>query len=156
MVLAAIALMNFLLIYSSTTSRNFCRIFRALLCKILVSAHFLQELRGVPAHFYRKLFRAVQAQCSNTGFTGCGKKRKTVILSAEFARRIPLGLLFSIGRDSSPARRDQNDNQSTISATCKACATQTFDAINIFNPAREITDLERVPPAKAVGDCGTL
>ena len=30
--------------------------------------------------------------------------RKTVILSAEFARRIPLGLLFSIGRDSSPAR----------------------------------------------------
>jgi hypothetical protein len=38
----------------------------------------------------------------------------------------------------------------------KACATQTFDAISIFNPAREITDLEPVPPAKAVGDCGML
>src|SRR6267142_3951238 len=101
MVLAAIALTNFLLIYSSTTSRNFCRTFRALLCKILVSAHFLQEFCGVPGYFCRKRYSAVQARCSSTGFTGCGKKRKTVILSAEFARRIPLGLLFSIGRDSS-------------------------------------------------------
>jgi hypothetical protein len=38
----------------------------------------------------------------------------------------------------------------------EACATQTFDVIGIFNPAKEITGLERVPPAKAAGDCGTL
>jgi hypothetical protein len=30
----------------------------------------------------------------SVGFTGCGKKRKAVILSAEFARRISLSLLF--------------------------------------------------------------
>jgi len=41
--------------------------------------------------------------------SACGKRWKVVILSADFARRISLGLLFSIGRDSSPARRDQND-----------------------------------------------
>jgi hypothetical protein len=52
-----------------------------------------------------RLLRRIALGCvdalSSTGFTGCGKKRKTVILSAEFARRIPLGLLFSIGKDSS-------------------------------------------------------
>src|SRR6266550_5273264 len=71
MVLAATALPNFLLIYSSTTSRNFCRTFRALPCKILVSAYFLQELFGVPGYFCRKRYSAVQARCSSTGFSLC-------------------------------------------------------------------------------------
>src|SRR5437879_9816512 len=75
MVLAAIALTNSLPIFLSTTSRNFFRTFRALLCKILVSAHFLQEFCGVPGHFCRKHHSAVQARSGNAGFSMCTVNR---------------------------------------------------------------------------------
>jgi hypothetical protein len=63
-----------------------------------MSAHFslvlvAQASARLPGGQACVLFRQCQDQ-NPTGFTGCGKKRKTVILSAEFARRIPLGLFI--------------------------------------------------------------
>jgi hypothetical protein len=44
--------------------------------------------------FSHKLFSPAVTKPSGSGFTACGKKRNTVILSADFARRIPLSLLL--------------------------------------------------------------
>jgi len=67
-------------------------------------------------------FSRVVSGLDQDGFTGCGKKRKTVILNAEFARRIPLGSFVFNREDSSPRSARQ---RSTISATCLAAGSST-------------------------------
>jgi hypothetical protein len=51
------------------------------------------QARRISTLFGGPDFSVATVESLLVSFIGCGKKRETVILSADFARRIPLGLL---------------------------------------------------------------